>query len=67
MQRARLQAHVASSGGGDAGGRGDDDDDDNGVGTGAGMQCACAVGTLSELIAQLHLERIDLLKIDCEG
>lgn len=66
MQRARLQAHVASSGGGDAGGRGDDDDD-NGVGTGAGVQCACAVGTLSELIAQLHLERIDLLKIDCEG
>jgi len=81
MQRARLQAHVASRGGGDAGGRGgggDDDGDDDvggggggggggGVGGGAGVQCACAVGTLSGLIAQLHLESIDLLKIDCEG
>ena len=73
MQRARLRAHVASSGGGDAsggggdGGDGDEDNDNDGVGSSAGVQCACAVGTLSELIAELHLERIDLLKIDCEG
>jgi len=72
MQRARLQAHVASSGGGDAGGRGDGGDDvggggGDGVGSGAGVQCACAVGTLSELIKELHLESIELLKIDCEG
>ena len=73
MQRARLRAHVASSGGGDAsggggdGGNGDEDNDNDGVGSSAGVQCACAVGTLSELIAELHLERIDLLKIDCEG
>lgn len=58
MQQARLRSALSSAG---------SDSPLGSAAAGQGVEHACVVGTLSDLLAELSLGRVDLLKVDCEG